>query len=402
MTDPRESPVLGLVDEQWMRVALEMAEMGRGWVEPNPMVGCVLTLDGKELARGYHRQFGGPHAEVHALEGLTPEQVRNATLYVTLEPCSHHGKTPPCADLVARAHPRRVVIAMQDPFPEVAGRGIDRLRRAGIEVCVGVLEAEAQRLNAPYLKLLSEKRPWVIAKWAMTLDGALATHQGDSQWITNTRSREFAHRMRSVCDAIVIGSETALLDNPSLTARLPDAEPVPRRAARVVIDRRLRIPLDGQLVVSAQDWPVVVITGQPAGEFERSKAESLRSMGVDVWTMPDEAISNREFSNTAVAYGPRWIVQAMGERRWTNIMIEGGGSLLGAFWDAGLVDQVDCFIAARVLGSDNARRAIRGNHKNWMNQASSLMRTTWSELDGDIHCRGIVAPCGQNTAGIAP
>jgi diaminohydroxyphosphoribosylaminopyrimidine deaminase / 5-amino-6-(5-phosphoribosylamino)uracil reductase len=394
MTDSRESALLDRVDEQWMRVALEMAELGRGWVEPNPMVGCVLTLRGNELSRGYHRRFGGPHAEVHALEGLSPEQVREATLYVTLEPCSHHGKTPPCVELVEQLRPRRVVIAMVDPFPEVAGRGIDRLRRAGIEVRVGVLETEAQRLNAPYLKLLNEKRPWVIAKWAMTLDGALATHQGDSKWITSPGCRAIVHGMRSVCDAIVIGSETALLDNPSLTARLPGATPVPRRAVRVVIDRRLRIPLDGHLVVSAQDWPVVVITDQHKGEIEQHKAETLRSMGVDVWTIPATAEAK-----VAEAHGPQWIVQAMGQRRWTNILIEGGGSLLGAFWDAGLVDQVDCFIAARVLGSDDARRAIRGNCKNWMNQSSGLARTTWREIDGDIHCRGFLDPCTQNTGG---
>jgi diaminohydroxyphosphoribosylaminopyrimidine deaminase / 5-amino-6-(5-phosphoribosylamino)uracil reductase len=390
MTDPRESALLDQVDEQWMRVALGVAELGRGWVEPNPMVGCVLTLHGNELARGYHRRFGGPHAEVHALEGLSPEQVREATLYVTLEPCNHHGKTPPCAELVEHLRPRRVVIAMVDPFPQVAGRGIDRLRRAGIEVRVGVLESEAQRLNAPYLKLLNDKRPWVIAKWAMTLDGALATQQGDSKWITSAGARAFVHGMRSVSDAVVIGSETALLDNPSLTARLPDSASIPRHAARVVIDRRLRIPLDGHLVVSAQDWPVVVITGQLPGEIEKRKADTLRSMGVDVWTMPA----------TAEANGPQWILQAMGQRRWTNIMIEGGGSLLGAFWDAGLVDQVDCFIAPRVLGADDARRAIRGNRKNWMNQASGLARTTWREIDGDIHCRGFLDPCAQNTGGI--
>ncbi len=222
LTDPTNQNSPGSEsDRHWMRLAIELAKQGRGWVEPNPMVGCIAVADGKIIAQGFHRRYGGPHAEVDALEKLGPAELRNATVYVTLEPCSHFGKTPPCAPFVAERKPKRVVIAMRDPFPAVAGRGIALLKESGIEVDVGVLREESEQLNAPYLKLLHQQRPWVTAKWAMTMDGSIATKSGDSKWISSSQSRENVHRTRARMDAMITGIGTVLADDPMLTAAPP-------------------------------------------------------------------------------------------------------------------------------------------------------------------------------------
>src|SRR5436305_1406899 len=207
-------------DHTWMRRALELAERGRGFVEPNPLVGAVVVRDGSVVGEGWHRRYGEAHAEVNAL-AQAGEAARGATLYVTLEPCCHVGKTPPCTDAVLAAGISRVVAAMADPFPKVAGGGIARLRAAGVAVAVGLGESEARRLNAPYLKLLATGRPYVHAKWAMTLDGKIATRTGDSRWISNEASRRVVHAMRGRMDAILVGIGTALVDDPSLTAPPP-------------------------------------------------------------------------------------------------------------------------------------------------------------------------------------
>src|SRR5690242_3300722 len=207
-------------DQLWMRRALDLAECGRGWVEPNPLVGAVIVRDGRMVGEGWHRRYGEAHAEVNAL-AEAGDAARGATLYVTLEPCCHHGKTPPCTDAVLRAGVRRVVAAMPDPFPAVAGQGAGRLRAAGVEVEFGPGEAAARRLNAPYLKLLAAGRPYVHVKWAMTLDGKIATRTGDSKWVSNPASRRYVHELRGRVDAVLVGVGTALADDPSLTARPP-------------------------------------------------------------------------------------------------------------------------------------------------------------------------------------
>src|SRR5262245_52454147 len=241
--------------ESWMRRALELAERGRGAVEPNPLVGAVLVRDGALVGEGWHQRYGGPHAEVHALAAAGPA-ARGATLHVTLEPCCHPGKTPPCTDAVLAAGVARVVAAMSDPFPRVAGGGLARLRAAGLEVEVGLCEAEACRLNAPYLKLLSRGRPWVHAKWAMTLDGKMATRTGDSKWIRGGGSRRLVHELRGRVDAVVVGLGTALADDPALTARPPG----PRVATRVVLDGRGALPGDLQVVRTAPETPTLIAT----------------------------------------------------------------------------------------------------------------------------------------------
>lgn len=272
-------------DADWMRYALELAKQGQGYVEPNPMVGCVVVRGGECVGAGYHERFGGPHAEVRAFESCGAELFEGSTVYVTLEPCSHFGKTPPCVELLLKHRPSRVVVAMSDPFEQVSGAGIRRLREAQIETVVGVLEDQARALNAPYLKRIRTGLPWVIAKWAMTLDGAMATVSGDSKWISGEESRRQVHRLRGRVDAILVGSDTVLADDPMLTARLEPADgEVLRRATRVVLDRRLRIPLSSGLVRTAREVPVKVVTLVPLANDMQGlkKLEELTKLGVVV------------------------------------------------------------------------------------------------------------------------
>ncbi len=247
------------IDLWHIRRALELARRGQGFVEPNPMVGCVIAQGAEIIGEGWHRRFGQAHAEVEALH-IAGDRAAGGTLYVTLEPCCHHGKTPPCTEAVLASGVRRVVVAMRDPFPQVQGGGIAALQAAGLTVEVGLLEDEAARLNAPYLRLVETGRPWIIAKWAMTLDGKIATHTGQSQWISNPKSREIVHALRGRVDALMIGRGTAERDDPLLTARPAG----PRTAARVVLDTHASLCSTSQLVRTAGQSPVLVAVGNEA------------------------------------------------------------------------------------------------------------------------------------------
>lgn len=368
-------------DEHWMGIALELARRGEGWVEPNPMVGCVVVRDGVEIASGFHERFGGPHAEVQALRGLTSEELADATLYVTLEPCSHFGKTPPCVDLLLSKPARRVVIAMQDPFEKVSGRGIAKLRQAGLDVTVGVLEGQARSLNAPYLKRLSSRMPWVIAKWAMTLDGAIATATGDSKWISNERSRRQVHRLRSRMDAIIVGSNTVIADDPLLTARLDTGELVPRRATRVVLDRRFRVGPECQLVQTARESRVIFAVDRRWLVEQSDKGRLFRESGVEFLEF-EESSSNDKSSYL------RWVLEQIAIDGGTNVLVEGGAGVLGSFFDDRLVDQVECYIAPKVLGGAAALRPIGGLGVEGIAQVGKLGEIGWEELDGDLHFSG--------------
>lgn len=362
-------------DVKWMRLALKEAALGRGLVEPNPMVGCVAIRDGVLISSGFHRVYGGSHAEVDALQSLDVNSFGDLTIYVTLEPCSHFGKTPPCADFLVARKPKRVVIAMKDPYPEVSGRGIAKLLEAGIEVTVGVLEKEAKELNAPYLKLIAQARPWVIAKWAMTLDGAIATKVGDSKWISNEKSRAKVHQIRGQVDAIVTGIGTVLADDPMLNARLMDGTPPARIAKRVVLDRSLRIDIDSQLVRSASDIPLVVVANSNADSQKRTE---LEKHNVEVWTLPDsDPRSDKSITTLEFA------ISRLGEQRATNILIEAGAQVLGAAMDAKSVDQIECFIAPKVVGG-HALRPILGNGVSMMSEASLWKTSQVTSLDHDL------------------
>lgn len=329
-------------DEQFMRKALALALRGRGSVEPNPMVGCVLVRDGVVIAEGYHRKFGGPHAEVDAL-ARAQGRARGATAYVTLEPCCHQGKTGPCTEALLAAGVARVVAAMADPFPQVAGQGLRLLDQAGMRTAVGLLEDDARLLNAPYLKRLATGLPWILLKWAQSLDGKLATWTGRSQWITGQASLRESHRIRGVVDAVVVGAGTVAADDPQLTCRLVR----PRRTARrVAIDGQLRMSLDRRLVASAAEAPVVIACTQFAVDAQREKAEALRQAGCELLVLPQIAPGRIDL---------RALLAWFGSWQATNVMVEGGGHLLGQFLDQKLADEVAIFIAPMLIGGAPAR-----------------------------------------------
>lgn len=359
-------------DAGWMRMALAEAERGRGAVEPNPLVGAVVVRDGRCVGVGYHRAFGGPHAEVFALEAAG-ERARGATLYVTLEPCCHHGKTPPCSEAVVRAGIARVVAAMRDPFPKVAGGGFEQLRGAGVAVEVGVEEEAARRLNAPYLKRLATGRPYVIAKWAMSLDGRTAAHTGDSRWISGEASRRLVHERRGQMDGILVGIGTAIADDPLLTVRPPG----PRVPARIVVDSRARLPLDGALVRTAREVPLLVAVAESA-PVERVRA--LAERGCEVLTL----------SGGGAIVSVTGLLDELGRRGMTNLLVEGGGRILGAFADAGEIDEVDAFIAPILVGGPAAHCPLFGEGAGLIASATRVSGLRAEPVAGDLRLRGMV------------
>jgi diaminohydroxyphosphoribosylaminopyrimidine deaminase/5-amino-6-(5-phosphoribosylamino)uracil reductase len=360
-------------DLQHLRRALELAERGRGHVEPNPLVGCVIVAGGAVVGEGWHRKFGGPHAEIEALR-VAGDKARGATAYVTLEPCSHFGKTPPCAEALVDARVARVVVALRDPFPQVAGEGIRRLQQAGVDVEVGLLEHEARALNAPYFKLLETGRPWVIAKWAMTLDGKLATRTADSRWISGPAARAIVHELRGRVDAVIVGSGTARIDDPLLTARPPGA----RSAVRIVVDSSATLSSESKLVRSARETPVLVAASRRAAEADLQR---LREAGCEVFVCGADAHEDR------IAQ----LLDELGRRRMTNVLVEGGSRLLGALFDARAVDEVHVFIAPKLVGGGEAVPAVAGVGVGAMSEALALVDLQITTLDGDLYVRGVVS-----------
>ncbi|MEX0700829.1 MAG: bifunctional diaminohydroxyphosphoribosylaminopyrimidine deaminase/5-amino-6-(5-phosphoribosylamino)uracil reductase RibD [Planctomycetales bacterium] len=355
-----------------MRRALELASRGLGRVEPNPPVGAVIVDDRwRLLGEGFHERFGGPHAEVAALRAAG-ERARGGTLFVTLEPCRHHGKTPPCTRAAIAAGVRRVVVAMEDPSPHAAGRGVAELRAAGIEVEVGLLRAAAARLAAPFIKRVSTGRPWVHAKWAMTLDGKIATRTGSSRWISNESSRAVVHALRGRMDAIIVGARTAERDDPLLTARPPG----PRVAARIVVDRDAALPLESQLVRSLEQAPLLV-AASPAAPDEN--VQRLMDAGVEVLRFETEA-------SGAIPIAA--LLDELGRREMTNVLVEGGGELLGAFFDAGEIDEAHVFIAPKLIGGRAAVTPIAGTGLPEMPQLPSLDDPRIELLEGDVYVHG--------------
>jgi len=348
-----------------MARALELAERGRGRVEPNPLVGAVAVRDGRVVGEGFHERFGGPHAEPNAI-AAAGEACRGATLYVTLEPCTHQGNTPPCVPAVVGAGFARVVAAMIDPDPRNQGRGIEQLRKAGIEVEVGLLEAAAQRLNAPFTKLTTRGLPFVTAKWAMSLDGKTATRTGDSRWVSSVPSRELVHTLRGQMDAVLVGLGTVLADDPLLTARPPG----PRTATRIVADSAARLPLGSRLVGSAAAAPLLVATTDRAPAERRA---ALAAAGAEVLVLPAER----------GRVDLRALMAELGRRRATNVLLEGGGELCAAALAAGLVDKVLAFVAPRLVGGRDARTPLEGEGAATMAETLKAREWTVRRVGGD-------------------
>jgi diaminohydroxyphosphoribosylaminopyrimidine deaminase / 5-amino-6-(5-phosphoribosylamino)uracil reductase len=362
----------GGMERRWMARALKLAARGQGFVEPNPMVGAVVVRDGEWVGEGWHAGFGGPHAEVVALNAAC-DLARGADLYVTLEPCCHHGKTPPCTRAILESGIRRVFVGQQDPFPRVNGQGVTELSEAGVLVETGVLGEECAELNAPFTKRVTRGIPWVLAKWAMTWDGRIAPTGGDSRWISNAQSRTVVHRLRGRMDAILVGRGTVLQDDPLLTVRPPG----PRVPTRVVLDSLARLPTTSQLLATLDQAPLLVAAGPRAAPAD---LERLRSLGCEVW------------QGSAVEPERRCVelLAELAQRGMTNVLVEGGARVMGAMFDADMIDECHLFLGPKLVGGAAALGPIAGRGKERMQQAQRLENLAFEILGGDLYAHGRV------------
>jgi diaminohydroxyphosphoribosylaminopyrimidine deaminase/5-amino-6-(5-phosphoribosylamino)uracil reductase len=350
--------------------AIELAERGRGRVSPNPLVGAVVVKEDAVLGEGWHAMVGGPHAEVAAIAAAGDADLTGATLYVSLEPCCHDGRTPPCTDAIVKAGIGRVVVASDDPTEKAAGRGLGILRDDGVDVVVaeGELPARARLLNQAFRKHARTGRPWVLFKSAMTLDGKVATETGDSKWISSAASRELAHRWRASCDAVAVGIGTALRDNPQLTARVPD---VLRQPRRVVFDTTGRLPADSNLVRMAPDVPLTVVVSRAA---RRTAVSQLETSGVDVIVATGANEPDRVRSA---------LIQ-LGAAGVNSVLLEGGPHLAGAFYDAGEIDEVRLFLAPLLLGGRTARDPLEGEGAESIAEAMRALTLDCEQVGDDL------------------
>lgn len=358
-------------DEQMMRRAIELARNATGRTSPNPLVGAVVVKEGRIVAEGWHRQAGTPHAEVHALN-MAGELARGATVYVSLEPCAHYGRTGPCAKALVEAGVSRVVIAMTDPNPKVAGKGIQILREAGVEVVTGVLEKEAHELNEVFLKWITTGKPFVALKTAMSLDGKIATAGGESQWITNEKSRYQGHRLRDIYDGILVGINTVLQDNPSLTTRLREYQG--QNPVRIVLDSQARLPLDSKLATDGAARTIVAVSAQAPA----SRRAALEAAGLEVLVAGTDKVDLVELMNQ------------LGAMRITSILVEGGGRVNFSLLEAGLVDRVYAFVAPKLIGGSQALTPVEGEGFAQLAQAVELENIQTSLLDNDVMITGRV------------
>ncbi len=326
-----------------MLTALDLAEKGRGYVEPNPMVGALVVKDGVIIGKGYHELFGNNHAEVNAINDAG-NNCKGADIYVTLEPCAHFGKTPPCAEAIRAAGIKSVYFAVSDPNPVSQKSGTQILKEAGIEVVSGVLEEKARRQIAPFLKWITQKLPYITAKWAMTLDGKIATRTGDSKWISNEESREYVHKIRGEMDAIMVGIRTAFADDPMLTCRTE----VKRIAKRVIIDNKACLSLDSKLVQTAKEVDVIVATTDqaPVDRLKKLEEAGCKILKVDQLNGQVNLLS---------------VFEELGKMSLMNVLVEGGGRVFGSIFDNNLADKIIMFVSPKIIGDTQAASPISGN-----------------------------------------
>lgn len=362
-------------DRRWMQLALEIAERGAGYVSPNPMVGCVIVdSEGNKIGQGYHERYGQAHAEVNAVESVKDTSLlKNATVYVTMEPCAHEGKTPPCADMLAGLPIRRVVVAMQDPTAKVNGKGIKKLRNNDIQVDVGLLKEEAEQLNEFFLHYENYNRPFVTLKIAQTLDGYIAAPDGSSEWITGEASRKRVHEWRSRYDAVMVGRNTALLDNPRLTVRHVEG----RQPRRIVIDGKLELPKDLNLFTDQYEEKTIILTHNKE-KFE-NEADPMLSMLQSDYFRGSTLLLPEKDGHTDLNEGLKKLAS---EHRVTSILVEAGQNLASALLRERLVDKVACFIAPKMLGGGT--RSVMGMGINRMKEILNLRDTNWEQVDEDM------------------
>ena len=354
---------------QYMQEALVLARKGLGKTSPNPMVGAVIVKKGEMVGGGWHKRAGGAHAEILAL-GQAGARARGADLYVTLEPCCHFGRTAPCTEAIIAAGIRRVFAAWQDPNPKVNGRGFAALRKAGIEVTVGLLEAEARALNEVYEKYITTGRPFVTLKLACSLDGKIATGKGESRWITGEAARKFVHRLRAQNDAVLVGAATVLADDPEFTVRLARG----RQPRRVILDSRGQIPSTARILSVSSPSPLLITTSLA----RKADVERLARAGAEVVVLPrrEARVSLED------------LMEALGDREITSLLVEGGGKLAAGLLEAGLVDKVWFIIAPMIIGGEDAPSAVRGRGIEKLSEAWKLEKPQIKRLGGDFAISG--------------
>lgn len=357
-------------DEFYMSLALELAERAQGQTGINPVVGCVIIKDGVLVGLGTHLERGTPHAEVHALQ-MAGAKAAGSTVYVTLEPCSHYGKTPPCSERLVAEGVKRVVVAAEDPNPIVAGQGIEMLRAAGIQVDIGILKERSCKLNEHFMKFITTGLPYVTLKTASTLDGKIASKTGDSKWISNEAARERVHTLRHRHQGIMVGVSTVIADDPQLTTRLPveGLNPI-----RIVVDSKLRIPLESKMLRDGASQTLILTTEQGGTE----KREDLRKMGIEVITCGE---------------GPRvdlkLAMKLLGEKEIGSILLEGGGTLNGSMLEERLVDRVILFMAPKIVGGLGAPSSFTFSGVEQMSEAVTLKGLEIEQLDDNLCISGI-------------
>lgn len=361
-------------ENDYMQLALDLASRGAGRVSPNPMVGAVVVRDGRVVGKGYHQAVGGPHAEVHALDDAGPK-ARGATLYVTLEPCNHQGRTPPCTEKILQSGVRRVVVAMADPNPDVQGGGNAYLQSRGIEVVCGVAEAAARRLNECFIKFVRTKRPFVVLKMAATLDGRIATRTGDARWVTGAEARAAVHHLRHALDAILVGRGTIDADDPQLTTRLPDGRGVD--PVRLVLDTHLRTSPKARVLTQASSAPTHIVCG-PDADAQRKMA--LTTAGARLLEVP---LHEGRIDLDAL------MIRLAG-LQITSVLIEGGAQVAHGALGAGIVDKVVLFYAPKFLGGDDGIPMLRGPGPALMAEAIPLHNVTVAMVGEDIMIEGYV------------
>ncbi len=381
--NPRRRPTASLSADHgvWMRRALRLARRGQGATSPNPMVGALLVRQGRLLGQGWHRRVGGPHAEIEALNDARRrgESPRGATLYVTLEPCCTHGRTPPCTDAIIASGIRRVIVAARDPNPAHAGRGFRLLRRAEVRVDIGVLSEDATRLNEGFNHWIVHRTPFVTVKAAMTLDGKIATATGESKWITGPAARREGRRLRAAADAILVGVNTVLADDPALTVRDAREHPVPgSRLRRIILDTHGRIPVTARVLTDELAGQTTVVVGRDAPVRRVGRLERLAK----VWRAPLRA----------GRIDLRWLLRRLGREDVTRLLVEGGGEVNGSFLLGGLAHEVVFFYAPKIIGGSGARRGVGGVGATGWGQILRLERVEWRRVGPDLMLRALVKP----------
>jgi diaminohydroxyphosphoribosylaminopyrimidine deaminase/5-amino-6-(5-phosphoribosylamino)uracil reductase len=366
-------------DTKYMQSALKLAHRGVGNVEPNPVVGCVIVKAGRVIGRGWHKEFGGSHAEINALSdcksiGVSPE---GSTMYVTLEPCCHEGKTPPCTDVIIAAGVSKVVVAMIDPSEYASGKGIEQLRQAEIKVHVGVCEEEARLLNAPFIKYTTYGKCWVILKWAQSIDSKIAySNTVPKQWISNELSRKDAHKLRRRVQAVLVGINTVIIDDPLLTPRPSKG----KKPVRIVMDSSLRIPLDCRLIKTAKKSPIIVYTSEEAIRTNPEIAQKITKKGAEVLAYPSiDGRSNLYF-----------LLDELSKRGVQQLLVEGGARVLASFLTEGIADEVRVYISPKVLGGSGAVSISEAMAE--VASAIGLHHVEIKSFDDDVRIAGLTEP----------